>query len=295
MKNKGLIITLIVLLSIIVILLITFLVAYLGRNINFRNGIFSIGYKSSNVIFDKTYEMEDIKNIEIIQDAGDIVFKETSNDYIQVVLYGEDTNDAYVNLNENKLTIDYTHKRKFALFSFGVSKNDIIIYIPSNYSNEIKISNDYGNCEITDLENATLDIDCDAGNVELGKIKNVKIKCDYGNIEINEILNKCDIKSDCGNIEIDKISIQEDSSIKSDLGNVDIREVNDICIDANVDLGKANINENNRNGNVTLKINCDVRKYNNRKINILVLSRNLKYNSCFYTLLIVENIKSTLK
>lgn len=257
MKNRGLIICSIILLSIIVFLLVFFLITYLRGDINFRNGLISFGSQSSNVIIDKTFELEDIKNIEIRQDAGDIIIRETSNDNIQIVIYGENEDDVDVNFAQNNLSIDYTKRNRFVLFSFGVIKNDIILYIPSKYSNEIKIKNDYGNCELTDLENATVNIDCDAGNVELGKVKNATIKCDYGNIEIEELLNKCDIKADCGNIEIGKMSIMEDSSIKSDLGNIEIGEINDIYIEADVDLGKININKNNRNSDITLKINCD--------------------------------------
>ena len=110
---------------------------------------------------------------------------------------------------------------------------------------------------MTDLKNVTVNIDCDCGDVKIGAIENATIKCDYGNIEIKEIVNKCDIKANCGNIKIDTISIKENSTIKADLGNVDIKKSNDIYIDANVDLGKTNINQNNRNSNITLKINCD--------------------------------------
>lgn len=257
MKNKSSIITLIILLSIITFLLVMFLVMYLKGGMSFKNGVFSIGSKSTNIIYDKQFELEDIKDIDIKQDAGDILVKETTEDYIKVVLYGKNEGDAQVELNNGKLTIDNTHNRNFVFLNLGVTKNDIIIYVPSNYSNDMKIKNDYGGCDITNLENATLNINCDAGNVELGKIRNATIKCDYGNIEIEEILNKCDIKADCGNIKIDTISIKENSSIKADLGNVDINNTNDIYIDANVDLGKTNINKNNRNAEITLKVNCD--------------------------------------
>lgn len=70
-------------------------------------------------------------------------------------------------------------------------------------------------------------------------------------------MNKCDIEADCGNVKIDTLSIKEDSSIKADLGNVDINNANDIYIDANVDLGSANINKNNRNAEITLKVHCN--------------------------------------
>lgn len=257
MKNKGIIITLIILLTIIVFLLIIFLVSYLKGGISFKNGIFNIGTKSSNVIFDKIFEIEDVKNIEIRQNAGDVIFKETPNDNIQVVIYGENEDDVKVDINKNKLTVDYTEEYRFSLFNFGTIKNDIIVYIPSHYSNNIKIKNNYGNCDIVDLENASIDISCNAGNVELRKVKDATVKCDYGNIKINEILNKCDIKANCGSIEIEKISIQDNSTIKADLGNVYINKTNDIYIEADVDLGKTNINKNNRNADITLKINSD--------------------------------------
>lgn len=96
-----------------------------------------------------------------------------------------------------------------------------------------------------------------AGNVKLGKIKDAKIECDYGNVEIKEVLNKCDISADCGNVQIDRISIKENSNIKADLGNIEINDVNDIYIEANVDLGKKNVAKSNRNSDVVLKLFCN--------------------------------------
>lgn len=257
MKNKGLIIALIVLLVIIIMLLIAFLSACIGGGMNFKNGIISFGGISNKVVFDRQFEMESVNDISITQNAGDIIFKKTTNDYIQVVLYGEDENGFNVSLNDSKLVIDYTNKNKFVLFNFGVVKNNIIVYIPENYYNAIKIKNNYGNVEMENLEYASVDIDSDYGNVELAKIKNATIRCDYGNIEINEVLNKCEIKADCGNVEIEKISIQENSNIKVDLGNVDINEINDVYVESDVDLGKNEINKNNRNSEVILKIKAD--------------------------------------
>ena len=259
MKNKGLIITLItliILLSIIIFFLVMFLVMYLKGGMSFKNGIFSIGSKSTNIIYDKQFELEDIKDIGIKQDAGDIIIKESENDSIKVVLYGENEGDAQVELNNGKLTIDNTHNRRsFVFFNFGVTKID------ANCPLNTAVKNLIGIIKLLMffilLIASTVNIDCDAGNVEIGKIRNATIKCDCGNIEIKEIMNKCDIKADCGNIQIDTISIKENSSIKVDLGNIDINNTNDIYIDADVDLGKTNINKNNRNASVTLKVNCD--------------------------------------
>ena len=78
-----------------------------------------------------------------------------------------------------------------------------------------------------------------------------------GEVKIQEINNKCDIFVNAGNVQVTKLSIQEDSKIKADLGNVNISETNDVYIEGHVDLGNSNINDSNRNSNVTLKIECD--------------------------------------
>ena len=259
MKNKGLIITLIILLAIIVICLIAFLVVCLRENIMFSKGFIFLGKKNTNKIFEQEYEAQDIENLEILAESGDIKFEETSEEKIKIVVYGENEEDVEVTLNENKLKVDYTKytKNKISFFNLKNQKNNITIYIPSNYSNTINIKNKYGNCEINDLENAIIDIDCDCGNVELGKVKNAKIKCDYGNVEIENVLNKCDIKCDCGNVEIKKLEINENSSIKCDFGNIDIEEINDINVQSEVDLGKTNISKNNTNSEITLILKCD--------------------------------------
>ena len=255
MSNKTPIIFSIILLTIIIFCLVIFLVTYLcGGKISFIN----MGERNSKVIYEKEFPLEDVKNIEIKQDMGNVIVKEATNDKMQVIAYGEKEEDIQVDFNHDKLAINGTTQKRITFFSFGNVKNDIIVYIPSSYSNEIKITNDLGNCEISNLENVTLlDIDCDAGNIEADKIKNAKIKCDMGQVMIKEIENKCDISVDSGNIEIEKLSIQEDSKIRTDLGNVDIREINDIYIDSSVDLGNATINGSNRGSNVTLKIECD--------------------------------------
>lgn len=254
MKNKTGIILLLILLSIIIFSLTMFLVRYLsGGNTN----MIGWGRSSKDIIFNQTYTLEEIQDIDIKQDAGDIIFKESPNDSIEVVIYGDNASAVNVNLTYEKLSIDYTKKMRFFFFNFGVTKNNIIVYIPTKYNKDITIQNDYGNCEIGNLEYANLDIHCDCGNVEIGKIRNSDIRCDLGTVKATEILNKCNISVDSGNVTIDKLNIQENSSIKADLGNVTIGEINDIYVDAKVDLGNSTVNGSNRSSDITLKIECD--------------------------------------
>ena len=115
MKNKGLIITLIILLSIIIFFLVMLLVMYLKGGMSFKNGIFSIGSKSTNIIYDKQFELEDIKDIDIKQDAGDIIIKESENDSVKVVLYGENEGEEQEN-TENLKNLEVQAKHAFCYF-----------------------------------------------------------------------------------------------------------------------------------------------------------------------------------
>lgn len=250
MKNKGVIIILIVILSILAIGLTAFLYMYLtGRMENsFFIGRFS---NEKNIIFDQIYE-ENISDLEVKSTAGDITFEKSTDENIRVVVYGKDENDLEITLKDDNLKVEYSEHH--AVFNFGVVLKDIIIYIPEKYSNHINIKANYGDIKIIDLENATINIEEDCGDIELGKIKNADIDNSYGNIKIDTVLNKCKIKNDCGDIKINNLQIQEESNIESSLGDVKIGSTNEIYIDAKTDLGDLKINNNNRHSEITLKI-----------------------------------------
>ena len=258
MRNKGLIIILIILLLIIVGGLIAFLVLCLNGSISLKD--FHIGgRKSDNLLYNEKYSIEEITSIDVTHDAGDVIFENIEENNIKVEVYGENKEDVELSLHNNKLTINYKNK------NHGLFNNvygDIKLYVPSIFFGNIKINNDAGEIKIADFENADFNIDCDAGNVDIGKIKGINAKCDAGNLKIDSISEKCDIRLDAGNLKINKITLKEDSKIKTDMGNVDINEANNIYIDADVDLGKCNISNNNRNAEVTLKIDCDMGNVN---------------------------------
>lgn len=250
MRNKGVIIILIVILSILVIGLTVFLYMYLTGRMG--NSFFTGGFsKSENIIFDQIY-VENIKDLEIKSAAGDITFEKSTDENIRVVVYGKDKNNLEVTLKDDNLEVDYSVHH--TVFNFGVVLNDIIIYIPENYSNYINIKANYGDIKIIDLENTTINIEEDCGDVELGKIRNAEIDNSYGDIKIDTVLNKCKIKNDCGNIKINNLQIQEESSIESSLGDVKIGNTNDIYVDAKTDLGDLKINTNNRYSETILRI-----------------------------------------
>ena len=126
MKNRGLIITLIILLAIIVISLITFLVLCLNGKLNIMGFKNFKSKKSSNVVLDEQYEEKMVNNIEILSHAGDITFEDSTSENIRVVVYGQNRSDLKVSLEDNKLKIENLEHR-VRVFGFNSYINDIII------------------------------------------------------------------------------------------------------------------------------------------------------------------------
>ncbi len=267
MRNKPLIITLIVLLSIIAILLTVFLVlAIFGvefpgfANNSFRN-------INKNIIFEQNYEPEHIEKIDIFSDAGNVKILETSENSIKVDIYGKsDKNLGDINFSNENGTLKFEirgMRNKF--LNFGFSENDIVIYAPKEIIKEIEIKSSYGDIEIGEFENALVDLKQDCGDIDIGKIQNAIIKSSYGDVKITSLLNKCDIDLSCGDIKIQNLRINEDSIIKNDLGDIKIEKTNDIFIDGNTDLGDEKIENSNRHSEITLtlKNSCGDIKVNN--------------------------------
>jgi DUF4097 and DUF4098 domain-containing protein YvlB len=252
MKNKGLVITMIILLTIIVAILIVILCLGISGKISFMGFIRA---KSKDIVYDEKYETEKIEKISIKSSAGDIKFEESDDKKIRVVVYGEKENKIDVEQTGNTLKVESIQKSH--IFGFNIRLNDIVIYLPKEYEKEIEIDSDLGDIEIVSLENASIKIEQNCGDINLGKIKNAEIENDLGTTEIEEVLNSLNIKSNCGDIKIKKLTLQENSKIENDLGDVKIGETNDIFIDAHCDLGDEKIKNNSRQSEVTLKIDVD--------------------------------------
>lgn len=249
MENKGLIITMIILLSIIVIVLIVFLCfAISGKPIFFG--------RNNELLLDNTYEAEKIENIEVLAEASNIKFEESTENKIRVVVYGDNRDKLDIETSETEIKINHKMK-KVNFFGINNTSGEIKIYVPKEYDKNIVTKLNYGNIKICDLENASIEIESDCGDIEAGKIKNIESNNNLGNTKIKAVLNKLEIESDCGDVKIEEINLQEDSKIINNLGNIKIGKTNEIFIDATVDLGNIKINKNNREASVVLKIEND--------------------------------------
>lgn len=286
MNNKTLKIILIVLLSILVIGLSIFFVNIL-TNKNFRFGHFSFGHKVSNeLVFNQEYEaIFDI--IKIDSKSSDIEIKEGNESKVKVVIYG-DKDETNVEIVNNKLNIK-SNEKKCIGFCFNMTIAKIEVYLPSSYSGNINIENNYGDVNIGNFDNLILDAKLDAGDIKVdslksGKIKNsygdikilgyskeleidqdcgdvevsevdrIKLENNYGDIDIGKVNEYLQIKEDCGDVKIDSLNLKENSSIHNSYGDIKIGSTNEIYINAKTSLGDTKINNNYQKSYVTLTI-----------------------------------------
>lgn len=287
MNKKTYKILAIILLSILVIILFIFYISVL-TNKNFKFGHFNfINHKVSNeLVVDKQYE-KIFENIKIITKSSNIEIKQNDTDNVKVKIYG-DKKETSVDVNNNTLNIKSSEKKCIG-FCFNITIAKIEIYLPSNYSGSIDITNNYGDIILEKFNNLTLNAKLDAGDIiadslyygkinnsygnikingnskkldikqncgdiEVNVVDNIKVKNSYGDIEIKEINEYLDAKADCGDIEINSLNLKENSNIYNDYGDIEIGKTNEIYINAKTNLGDTKVRNNYQKSDITLDI-----------------------------------------
>lgn len=237
-KTKGLIITLIVLLSLIAVSLTGIMVFVITGNIN-DLGTIRIMPKAS-VYFDESYSSGDIKDIQINSDAGDITIKNSADSQVRVVANGNNQEYFNADIKDGRLTIDSkapqgARRRAGRTYSGA----DLEIYIPNDL-NSFNISSAFGDVDI------------------LSSVKmNLQVQADFGKINADSLTGSFDIHSDFGDIEIGRADITSDSTASTSFGDVEIEKTSDVNISANTSLGECSVQNSNSQSPITLKAETD--------------------------------------
>lgn len=277
MKNNGLIISLIILLSIIAILLTILLIFIL----NDRKGVFNFNLGSSNEIqeeiYNKTYE-KDFPEINIDADAANIYIKNNSTEDVKVIVFGKEKLFTISDISNLDINLE---GEKCIGICFKTFVARVEVYLPSSYSGEINIDNKFGNINVDNFMSAninihssygdseikgvnSLDIKSSAGDIIVKNVNRLKAENNYGNIEVEQVNEYLDIHADCGDIKIDEVNLKENSQIKNNLGDIKISRSIGARIDAKTSLGDTKVNDNDFKSDIILSIdnNCGNIKVN---------------------------------
>ena len=148
-NNRGLLITLIVLLSIIALLLSGIFTFSLISGTHSLGSFISM---KTQTFFDQSYNADEIKNITIDSNAGDITVKSSNDGKIRLTANG--LNDDHFSAEADGSTLSISSKElkgKYRFFPFGALKEgtDIVLYVPQKLDS-INITSNFGNVDIED-------------------------------------------------------------------------------------------------------------------------------------------------
>ena len=232
-RNKGLIITMIVLLSVITLLLFIIMLAVIANSgLNF----YMLTKDLDNTKYSETFEIDPTKvsKIEIESDFGNIELHETDGE--KIIVEGN-SSSVYVleaELDGNTLEIERESKIKSIFFGRGTNL-DTVIYLPKDYISNIEIEADYGNVTSDAALNGTF-----------------RFHCDYGNIELDSISGGFDLSANLGNVEIKNAQITSNSTIETDMGNIEISKTNPVKIITDADFGNSSVHGSDDSSQITL-------------------------------------------
>ena len=251
-NNNSVIIFVIVLFSVLALCVTLVFIKLL--NTSSTGSIFS----KENYILEKVYDEEftdEFKLIDVDVEVADVYVKVSEDDktYIKVYNY-EELTDVKVSSD----TIKITAKTKKCFMFCNNKGGKVEIYLPVDYSNNIKIRSDVGDINVDEFKKASLEVDTNVGDLEVDKIKNVIAKSDVGDIKIDNIYEYVKIKTNVGDVRIKNLHITKDSEIDSEIGDVRIQNSNDIYVDAKPSVGEAKVHTNNRKSEITLKVTSSV-------------------------------------
>lgn len=241
-NNKGLIITVIALLSIIVLLLagiLGFAITSGGRHFSFDKW-----ENHNNVVYDESYDSSNISDIIVNSNCGDITVKHSNDEKIRIVARGSNAENINVTADSNKLTLNISNTDKMTRFPFnnyGNMSSDIDIYLPDNTPERFEIHSNLGDVDIDTKLNTNLEINNNCGD-----------------ISASELGGSFDIHTDLGNIDIKRININKNSSATTNMGDVDIEYTNAVNIDYSTSLGTVDIKNNSPDSDITLQVHTDL-------------------------------------
>ena len=256
--NKGITITLIILLSILLVGVIGGMIFLMNTNIDFSSINIGISSQSKNLIEEK--EITNIKDFNIESEVADIYIENSESSNIKVELYSDDAKEYEITELNDHIKVVLKEKSTFKLFK----KTPVIkIYAPKTYNKLFTINERTGDIELAEFENANLDIDLTTGDTEVKSINDANIKFTTGDVEIEKGNNvKLDgrtgdikvgtVKSLTSKTTTGDVNVDVVDTIKTEVttGDIEIKTINNSCTlestTGDIEIGSATINKNSK-------------------------------------------------
>ena len=231
MKNKGIKITLIIILVTIVIALVNFMIyAIINRNNDYSVKFSLIAFgDNTEKIFEKEYEPGELDRINVDVSSSNVLIEKADVDKIKVTAYGEKDEKINETINNKKLSITKSKTKVFIFAMFYWCDEKIIIQVPNDCEQEFNIHTSSGDIAAPNLENNVINLESSSGKIECGNINNgnfksssvgngneITIQTSSGSIKAGDF-NKLSAEASSGDVEVGKVG---ESTIKTSSGKM---------------------------------------------------------------------------
>ena len=289
MKNKKILILLIVFLSITGIALVFGMILIINKDINFSFG-FSLGSHNLKIVDSFDAEAKSISMLDLKVSSTDIELKESTNNNLKIEYLSNKEDTNVIKKDGNKV---YIEEDDFKTICIGICSNQrkVIVYIPTSYNGNINISSRSGDIasslEIIENEvnvsttsgniafnNATnISMTTTSGDISLNNTNMAKLSTTSGDIKITGEVNSLDVTTTSGDVEVKKIN--KNANINTTSGDIDITQLaitdisnfetvsgdiviynnsSDCYIDYKTHSGDSKINKSDRKSDIVLNV-----------------------------------------
>jgi DUF4097 and DUF4098 domain-containing protein YvlB len=303
---KALKLTQILLLILVVVILSGILITLIA---NGGSGLNFLGSMSKNAVSQqqvKTFSIAGIQNVKVDIASANIVVIPSENNEIRIIQKASkelNDNEKFI-IEQNANEIQVTQQFKpFNFFFFNLYSQELEVYLPSSYKNDIDFKTASGNTDIKfnlalnnirfyqvsgdfyalDIiaknffkESVSGDIKIGALNCEEYTLKNVS-----GNINLEKLSGKGNINNVSGNINVKYEKLLKDANIHCVSGNVTIGLSKELAVDISAKCTSGNINANfaiNQSGKVGKTASAQLGTAPFNLLNVNTVSGNIRLN-----------------
>ena len=254
MKNKSLIMKILIIGSILLFILLFIVIFALIKLF-----IPKVENMDTKRIISQSYEIDNIEEISFdFRKANSVFVIDEDNDELLIVQeYKEE--QFYLDYKKSKNKISFVENS----YLMNPQKKKYTIYIPKKYMNKINIINGFGEIEVSNIIN-DLNLNNNSGKITLDTIGNIYIKDVSGDISIKNIIGNIEGVTSTGDVTIKDIegsinmetitgditlvgsNLKEESKFESISGDIilDISNTTNCIINYSNETGKTKIDEN---------------------------------------------------
>ncbi|MBM3707979.1 MAG: DUF4097 domain-containing protein [Actinobacteria bacterium] len=195
-------------------------------------GISAVSIKTTQIMKSEAFDAGNVNKLVIKTIDTDISIIPVVDKKISADFYGNArTNltgflpDLKTEFNNGVLTIEVSYPVTVTLGLINLSRLNLDIYVPDNFSREIACSSVSGDLETRRLELESFTFKSTSGNVNVNELvsENIKIETTSGKVFINDLEGSSSISTISGGVEADFKSLKKDLNVRTVSGDVDIK------------------------------------------------------------------------